>query len=103
MKKDEKGSDIDLLVKLYVFEKGEDRLAANNRSRNLHRLWACAEFCSNDVFAFIDGVMTVANPRNCVPFCDGFAGECPVSAIMFSPKEKLLLQIEQLSRCRDLT
>lgn len=52
---------------------------------------ACAEFCSNDVFAFIDGVMTVANPRNCVPFCDGCAGECPVSAIMFSPKENLLL------------
>jgi len=59
---------------------------------------ACAEFCPNDVFALVDGVMTVANPLNCVPGCDRCAGECPVSAITFPPKENLLSQIEQLRR-----
>ncbi len=57
---------------------------------------ACAEFCPNDVFELVDGVMTVANPLNCVPGCDKCAGECPASAIMFPSRENLLMQIEQL-------
>lgn len=58
----------------------------------------CAEFCPNDVFEMNGDVMTVADPLNCVPACDKCASECPVSAIMFQPRENLLLQIEQLRR-----
>jgi len=56
---------------------------------------ACAEFCPNGVFELVDGVMTVANPLNCVPACDKCASVCPVSAITFPPKEYLLRQVEE--------
>ncbi|MDH7602930.1 MAG: ferredoxin family protein [Armatimonadota bacterium] len=63
---------------------------------------ACAEFCPNNVFELVDGVMTVANPLNCVPGCDKCAAECPVSAIKFPTKEELLEEIERLRNAEKL-
>lgn len=57
---------------------------------------ACMDFCSNDVFAQGELTTMVANPYNCVVGCSACAKNCPVDAITFPDKKKLVNILNEL-------
>ena len=58
----------------------------------------CAKFCAHEVYVVDEaGKVTVANPKNCVVFCQACLKMCPVEgAVIFQPKKDVLQQIKQI-------
>ncbi|GAB4320654.1 MAG: 4Fe-4S binding protein [Promethearchaeota archaeon] len=57
----------------------------------------CTRFCAHDVYARVGDRVVVANPKNCVVFCQACLKTCPIEgAVQFQAKRDVLAQIKAL-------
>ncbi len=57
---------------------------------------SCVEFCSQNVFAFYDGVSHVVRPMNCIVGKSSCRDFCPDKAISFPTKTALRKELKEL-------
>ena len=62
----------------------------------------CVDYCKLGVFEVVENqeekTPIVKNPNNCVVFCTGCQGQCPVGAINFPSKKKTREIIKELEK-----